>query len=122
MQGFCTLTGYKFPVMFRRMITTIKEFIKALGGTEQATAAFGVSPQSLCNWQHFGYFPAWAASEAEIIATKRNLAVDRSLFQISKWGTRAKARKVRGKGRAKASKPSGKKRSARRPIYGAAAE
>ena len=77
------------------MITTIKEFIKALGGTEQATAAFGVSPQSLCNWQHFGYFPAWAASEAEIIATKRNLAVDRSLFQISKWGTRKREQELR---------------------------
>lgn len=70
------------------MISTVHEFVEAIGGNKTASEAFGVTPQSIWNWRDFGRFPAWATPYAKQLADRHNLIVKNELLAISKWGER----------------------------------
>lgn len=62
------------------MITTVKQFILALGGNTAVAEMFETSPQNIYNWGAAGKFPAWATAKAAQLAEKRGERISRELL------------------------------------------
>lgn len=81
------------------MITTLDEFIDALGGTGAAARAFDSKSNAVSNWKGAGRFPAWAAMRARDIAQENKMLVDPRLFEtlpvrIDRSGTHKPAKRT----------------------------
>jgi hypothetical protein len=65
------------------MITSVEQFVKAIGGNSVAASAFDASKSAVSNWTACGRFPTWAFPRAQEIARGNDLIVDPKLFSAS---------------------------------------
>lgn len=66
------------------MLTTVEEFIEAMGGTKVAVKVFKASVTAICNWRARDRFPPWAKAQALDIARTNKMRVDPRLFEIKR--------------------------------------
>lgn len=70
--------------MIRPMITTVEEYIDAIGGLKTAVKVFDAGSTSICNWRARDRFPPWAKARALEIARTNKMRVDPRLFEITR--------------------------------------
>ena len=63
------------------MISTVSEFIKALGGTQKAALAFGVVKGAVSNWRRANRFSPLGAVRAMGLASANNLIIHPDIYR-----------------------------------------
>lgn len=71
------------------MITTVAQFVTAVGGRTPTAEQFGVVNNAVSNWQKRGHFPGWAVPRVMQIAQTNRWAIAPELITASKPSKRA---------------------------------
>lgn len=61
---------------------SVSEFVKILGGNDEAASIFKVTAPAICNWKKENRFPAWAFTQARELAQKHDIEIVQRAFQL----------------------------------------